>query len=887
MNALAPMLLTSRTGEPLVLEGVSASGQLHDALLTMTIEQRYRNPGTKHAEAIYTFPLPWGAVLMAVEVDLGGKSLSGQVHARPQAEAKYEKTLSEGDAAILLERNRDGSHTLNLGNLAPGEQCSIRIRYAQPMSVEQGCVRLMLPTVIAPRYGDPADAGLQPQQVPEVDLMAAYPLEVTVDIFGSLAAARVASPSHPISVGPHYASGAAGVRVSLSRQSWLDRDVVLLLGPVRHESLGQALADPFTPGQTAVKLAFKPRVPARDTPILLKILVDCSSSMLGDNLASAREALNSIIGQLEENERFSLSRFGSTFEHRSRALWAVTPATLQAAQRWVAQLEADLGGTQMEAALASTFELGVGTATDAASGAPAQADVLLVTDGQITAVADTVALARASGHRVFVVGIGSAANDQLIHQLAEATGGACEFVAPGEAVAPAVMRMFHRLRGGQVRGLQLEWPSGITPVWQQALPKSVFDGDTVHIHALLDTPVNGALALFVCLQPESAPTVLAELTLLPSAQASDTEASTLARMVAWAQIKEWAPATTAQAPPSAKAEARQRIAELAITYQLVTEESCFVLVHERAAADKALDMPEQIRIKQMLAAGWAGSSSIDAPVNHSIRFSRTKSADTVMSSASMPSTVWRINRGPAASYHGEDDAFFGAPLEMSQITPRRSTAAKPLSWLRQLGQSMQRKAQPRASLAHDLGHSLDDLDGLDEVKSDLSGRVQPSQSQHQDIDRTDARLWATGIAYTGLTPLGLVQWLDKKSMAEWPTDLDGLAAAGVGQAVIDWIEFVLTEHWRLIADHLSPVTILLCWLDGTTVRTFLADTLSPHAEPVPPSGDLALVLAGITARAWPAQVFALENPTAPNPSMKGYSGIISQRPLSNKWHTIL
>ena len=32
MTALAPMLLTSRSGEPLVLEGVSACGQLHDAL---------------------------------------------------------------------------------------------------------------------------------------------------------------------------------------------------------------------------------------------------------------------------------------------------------------------------------------------------------------------------------------------------------------------------------------------------------------------------------------------------------------------------------------------------------------------------------------------------------------------------------------------------------------------------------------------------------------------------------------------------------------------------------------------------------------------------------------------------------------------------------------
>lgn len=843
MTALDPMLLTSHTGEPLILESVSASGQLHDALLTMTIEQRYRNPGKKHIEAVYTFPLPWGAVLMGVEVDLGGKPLSGQVHARPQAEAKYENALSEGDAAILLERNCDGNHTLNLGNLAPGEQCSIRIRYAQSMSVEQGSLRLMLPTVIAPRYGDPYSAGLQPQQVAKADWLAAYPLEVTVDIFGSLAAARVASPSHPISVGPiQAAAGAPGVRVSLSRDSWLDRDVVLLLGPVAHDSFGQALADPFTAGQTAVKLALKPRVSARSTPLRLKILVDCSGSMCGDSIAAARRALESIVTQLNENERFSLSRFGSTFEHRSRTLWAVTAATRQGAQRWVKQLEADLGGTEMEEALASTFEL-YATATATATDATEQADVLLVTDGQINSVTDTVALARASGHRVFVVGIGTAANDNLIYQLAEATGGACEFVAPGEAVAPAVLRMFNRLRGGHVSDLRLHWPDGIQPVWQQALPKSVFDGDTVHIHAQFAAPLKGALTLVGRLQTDSAPLNLAELMLLPTPETTDTEANTLARMVAWAQIKEWTTLADAAA-------LRPRIADVAVTYQLVTEESCFVLTHKRAAADKALDMPEQTRIKQMLAAGWGGTASVGLFDDNDIRFSSGSSAGglSVLSSMSIPS-FWRTNRNVAAASSDMDGAFFGAPLAMQSSTPA------PSGWLRQLRQKVQRKLLPRSA-----SYSAD-FDGLDD---DLSYDVQPPQ--RECIDRSDARLWSQDAAYTGLTPLGLAQWLEQNTAAEWPTDVDALAALGVGQAVIDWIEFVLAVRWRVMAEGISPVTALLRWIDKAEVRAYLSATLNASTTPVLPADDMAAALTGITARAWPEQVFALE--VSPWPDIK-------------------
>ena len=808
MNPLATMLLTSRSGEPLVLEGVSASGQLHDALLTMTIEQRYRNPGTKHIEAVYTFPLPWGAVLMTVEVDLDGKSLSGQVHARPQAEAKYEAALSEGDAAILLERNRDGTHTLNLGNLAPGEQCCIRIRYAQSMCVEQGSVRLMLPTVIAPRYGDALAGGLQPQQVPKVDWLAAYPLEVTVDIFGSLAAARVASPSHPMAVGPITVAGAQGVRVSLSRQSWLDRDVVLLLGPVAHDSLGQALADPFAPGHTAVKLALKPRVPPRTTPLRLKVLVDCSGSMGGDSMESAREALQSIVSQLEEQERFSLSRFGSTVEHRSRALWAVTPATRQGAKRWVAQLDANLGGTEMEEALASTFALGLGTA-----------DVLLVTDGQITTVADTVALAQSSGHRVFVVGIGAAANDQLIYALAEATGGACEFVAPGEAVAPAVLRMFHRLRGGHVSDVQLNWPNGIKPVWQQTLPKSVFDGDTVPVHALLAGPVDGTLTLVGRLQTDSEPLDLATLTLLPNPEATDSEASTLARMVAWAQVKELANA-------SATAPLRQRITQLAVTYQLVTDESCFVLVHQRADADKALDMPEQTRVKQMLAAGWGGTSSVTGRLEsgsvHSIVRPRTSSSKSSARKLVAPAALQQIAK----------------PM------PRFENALR--------GQSHGFDA---GDVFFSRGHCFGNMDSFDgDLLADLKN------ARHSN--RADARLWASGVSYTGLTPLGLAQWLGQHPAADWPTDVDALAAVGVGQAVLDWLEFVLAARLGTAAnanaDADAAVAALLRWLASAPVLEFLQQSLNADLSATAPPGELASALADITARAWPAQVFALE-----------------------------
>lgn len=106
-----------------------------------------------------------------------------------------------GNAAIMLEKNRDHSYSLDLGSLAPAEDCLITLRYAQILQFEQRGLRLLIPTVIAPRFGDPVrDGGLSPHQAPAHELIAEYPFDLQLDLHGDLANARVLSPSHPISI---------------------------------------------------------------------------------------------------------------------------------------------------------------------------------------------------------------------------------------------------------------------------------------------------------------------------------------------------------------------------------------------------------------------------------------------------------------------------------------------------------------------------------------------------------------------------------------------------------------------------------------------------------------------------------------------------------------
>ena len=356
MSKLRQAELVSDGAKNLMLLGVKANGAVKGRLLVMTLEQRYRNSSNSNTEITYTFPLPFGAVLMDVEVDLNGKMLKGEVSAKASARARYEEAISEGNSSIMLEKNNDGSFTLELGNLMAREECRIMIRYSQVLHTEHGQVRLMLPTTIAPRYGNPITQGkLKPHQVPVTDLAAEYPFDVTLTLYGDMANTNVSCPSHKTS----YLRNKDDLVIKLSQRGYMDRDFILVINNLKNDSEALACKDLFEDGQYALMAFFSPRIQSAAAKLMTaKVLVDCSSSMAGDSIDAARRALIGIVNELGKEDKFSLSKFGSTVEHRSRGMWSGTAQAKASANRWIDNVQANLGGTEMAGALVSAIAIG-------------------------------------------------------------------------------------------------------------------------------------------------------------------------------------------------------------------------------------------------------------------------------------------------------------------------------------------------------------------------------------------------------------------------------------------------------------------------------------------------------------------------------------------------
>ena len=561
-----------------VLQAVQIKGHLQGLLGEIAITQTYQNVESVNIEAVFTFPVPTEAVLLGVEIHLNDRQLQGRVLPKRQAEETYENAVSAGDSAILVQDAGRGLYTVNIGNLLPGETARLAYRYALLHVWNGDVLRFHLPTTIAPRYGDPLAAGLQPHQIPPVALDADNRFSLEIELGGSLQQAAVESPSHRIRV----AAEIDALRVTLASESaFMDRDFILNIhgSAAMRAALGLYAPD----GEGWIALAsFQPELAGqtdqggRDCVLI----ADCSGSMAGDSIAQTRAALLAILDRLQPADRFNLIAFGSQPHAFFKELCPADPAGLAQARAKAAELDANLGGTEIGAALQLAYR-------QRRQNQPL--DLLLITDGEAWNVEELTAAAQRSGCRIFTVGVGAAVAEGLVRGLAEASGGACEFVHPNEDMAERIVRHFARIRAPRAEA-SVSWP--VEP--SRRLPKQirqVFSGDTLHLLAWLPTRPEGPATLELTLSDGQRLPQSVTLEPWPIAETADT----LPRLAAFRRM--------ANLPV-------EEATALAVEYQLVTAHTHFLMVDVRAAGEKAQDLPELRAVPHLLAAGWGGTGRV-------------------------------------------------------------------------------------------------------------------------------------------------------------------------------------------------------------------------------------------------------------------------------------
>jgi hypothetical protein len=142
------------------------------------------------------------------------------------------------------------------------------------------------------------------------------------------------------------------------------------------------------------------------------------------------------------------------------------------------------------------------------------------------------------------------------------------------------------MRVTQSGKLRLDW--GAETLWQSPLPKSVFDGDTLHLFAALAEV------------PSTPPKLFWEM----DGQTVQAAPETISR-VADGDLARLGGACRLEHAPNKK-----EALELALRYQLLSEHSSLFLVYQREGADKVSPQPQLQQVPQMMAAGSHGYGTV-------------------------------------------------------------------------------------------------------------------------------------------------------------------------------------------------------------------------------------------------------------------------------------
>jgi Ca-activated chloride channel homolog len=581
---------------PVPLVGVSIDAEIRSVYARVVVAQRYVNRESNPIEAVYVFPLDDGAAVCGFEAIVDGTLVIGEVHEREKAFELYDDAMEQGHGAFLLDEERPDVFQASIGNLPPGKEVLVKLTYVTELTVNDRRLRFSIPTTVSPRYAPAEDhSGMGRPDAetlnPPVEWTVPYGLNLSVHVSMPGRISGIESPSHPIAM----TLDDCRATVTLAQQdAALDRDFVLSVEAIGLDA-PSAVVERDEEGAEVVAVTFSPAFEVSSIPAELIFVVDQSGSMEGSSIAEVRNALQLCLRSMIPGCSFNIVGFGSTHNALFAKSRDYNQKNLEIASAHVAEMKADLGGTEILPALQFVLK------GSADANLPRQ--VVILTDGEVTNTDAVIALAaeHAADARVFTFGIGRGASQHLVRGLARAGGGSSEFIYPGERIEPKVLRQFARLLSPAINDVRVEWSGGSVTQAPADVP-AVFAGGRLMIYGfvkggrptrarLIGTGRSGALSFDVPIDG--------------TATAPGRIVATLAARARIRELEErgdWAPGRGSQQRERKSNAARSEMIALSTRYCLISRETSFVAVERRDSAVTGEVMLRRVPVA--LTSGW-------------------------------------------------------------------------------------------------------------------------------------------------------------------------------------------------------------------------------------------------------------------------------------------
>lgn len=438
---------TSSTAlEPLALRKVVVDIQTAGDLAITSVEHLFHNPAEQNREGTFRFPVPDGALLTGLAMEINGKLVEGEIVEREKAREIYEKIVDDMQDPALLEWEQGNWFKLRVFPIEAKADKRVIIRYVAPLAHGAAGWEAAF-SLDAP--------GLQDAPIGEL----------VVRVNG-----QIVQRETQVATGLDLAIPVVGAAVPT------------VMREVRGDSV-------YTAVRVSVPASLLVQPPASATPApprRVAFVFDTSRSAL-EGKALALELLRAALGELAVEDRFVVLASDVTVTPHAADYVAATPEAIAAALELLAKIEPD-GASDLGAAL-----------TAVAARKPT--DVIYLGDGLPTwGVRDPAALGALAEtvHAPIHAGlIGKGATAELWSELAGRSGGRAAMVRSAADAQRFALAATHAGDAPRLRNARLEWANA--PAGAQAnvslfptAATTLYAGD--ELVALIRTPLTSGAA---------------------------------------------------------------------------------------------------------------------------------------------------------------------------------------------------------------------------------------------------------------------------------------------------------------------------------------------------------------------------------------------------------
>ncbi len=198
--------------------------------------------------------------------------------------------------------------------------------------------------------------------------------------------------------------------------------------------------------------------------------------------------------------------------------------------------------------------------------------------------------------RIYSFGIGTNVSDVLLKDMARQTGGAVEFIHPGERIDDKVVAQFSRALAPRVTGVEVRFEGVEATELAPAEPPQLVDGTPWSLFGRYTTPGTGK----VVLKGKSGAETFSLS--IPVSFPAESDRPAVEKLWAAERIRAWQDAALVGRRAQAL---KERIVQLALAHGIVTQYTSFVVVEERTGERRASGQPETRVVPVHAPAGWA------------------------------------------------------------------------------------------------------------------------------------------------------------------------------------------------------------------------------------------------------------------------------------------